>query len=132
MMVGWAVIVPPLGGTYRINVRLCDGLDRMIIRAPRQRPRIPSRKPLARFGGDGRPADSDSREPRASRYRIAPVAAAVLAATFATTQAVSQDDTPYLTLLDAYVRKDPAAAVTSLGTWPERRVKDAVRALVIP
>jgi hypothetical protein len=32
-------------------------------------------------------------------------------------------------LLDAYVRNDPAAAVATLATWPERRVREAVRAL---
>jgi hypothetical protein len=52
----------------------------------------------------------------------------VLAATLVAALAVSQDDTQYVALLDAYVRNDPAAAVATLAKWAEHRVKEAVRA----
>src|SRR5436305_3009401 len=61
--------------------------------------------------------------------RVPLVAVGALAATFAAAQLPSQDDTQYLRLLDAYARNDPAAAAATLATWPQSRVKDAVRAL---
>jgi len=51
-----------------------------------------------------------------------------LAAILAAAQSPSPNDTPYLTLLGLYAA-DPATAVATLSTWPERRVDDAVRAL---
>jgi hypothetical protein len=64
--------------------------------------------------------------------RIPFVAAALFAASLAGAKVASPDDTLYLQLLDAYVRNDPAAAAATLATWPESRVRDAVRALDKP
>jgi hypothetical protein len=101
----------------------------MTKRAPRECPRIASPKCWPRFACDCQPAEPESAPPRPPRYRVAPIAAAVLAATLVAAQAVSQDDTSYAALLDAYVRNDATAAVAALATWPERRVKEAVRGL---
>jgi tetratricopeptide (TPR) repeat protein len=57
------------------------------------------------------------------------VAAALFAASLAGAQVPATGDPPYARLLEAYVRDDPAAAAATLATWPESRVKDAVRAL---
>ena len=90
--------------------------------------RIGSLKRWARLASDRRVAEPHPDRSRASRYRVSRAAAAVLPLTLAAALVIAQDDTQYLRLLDAYARNDPAAVAT-LATWPESRVKDAVRAL---
>lgn len=47
----------------------------------------------------------------------------------AAAEVTPQDRVLYVRLLDAYAKSDQAAAGAALATWPERRVKDAVRSL---
>src|SRR5262245_2417819 len=83
----------------------------------------------ARLASDGCVPKPDCHQSRPSRPRVHPVAVAVLVATLAAAQVKSQDNMPYVRLLDAYARNDPAAAAATLATWPASRVKEAVRAL---
>jgi hypothetical protein len=61
--------------------------------------------------------------------RFALIAATTLAVAVAAAGVRSQEDTQYVRVLDAYATNDPVAAAATLATWPENRVKDAVRAL---
>ena len=55
--------------------------------------------------------------------------ATVLVGTFTAARLIGQGDTEYLALLDGYVRGEPTKTVRALASWPEARVRTAVRSL---